>query len=277
MKVGVKLHQLGASWNELQLAWAEAEESGFSSIWVFDHFIPRQSGQECMEAWSLLTALATLTSTPRIGVLVTCAGYRHPAVLANVAGTVDQISRGRLDIGLGAGSKFAGTDLRAFGMDFPPLSRRIEQLDEACQILSGVWLEDQFKFNGKVYELRDVRSGARPVQAPHPPIIVGGGSSGVLEVAARHASEWNYSTTVPKDFAEKSSKLDETCRKLGRSPGSISKSVQVFLKVVEEGSLVDLLKEFEDLGAGRAILIPDPPYTKGKVEAIADQVLPHFT
>jgi alkanesulfonate monooxygenase SsuD/methylene tetrahydromethanopterin reductase-like flavin-dependent oxidoreductase (luciferase family) len=272
LKVGVKPHQLGATYEELRRAWQEASDSGFESLWLFDHFVPPKPGMECMEAWTLLAAMAAQVPGLRCGVMVTGIAYRHPAILASMAATVDHISGGRLEVGLGAGSDFGRTDLEAFGMPFPPLRERAAMLREACEVILRLWREDTVDFQGRFFQLRGATCGARPLQEPHPPLIVGGKSDPVLRVAAEFAQGWNYSGDDPQDFKARCRRLDGLCSKIGRDPRSVERSVQMFLRSLSLERLGELVTGFRDAGARRIILIPDPPYERGKIRRLGEWV-----
>jgi alkanesulfonate monooxygenase SsuD/methylene tetrahydromethanopterin reductase-like flavin-dependent oxidoreductase (luciferase family) len=274
-RVGIKPHQLGATYDEVARAWWEAEAAGFESIWVFDHLQPVAAGGTCLEGWTLLTALAVQTPRVRCGVMVAGVGYRHPALLATMAATLDVITGGRLELGLGAGSSpFGRADCEAYGLPFPPLPDRVRMLDETCTVLRRLWTEEAVDLDGRWVRLREARSGARPIQQPHPPLIIGGQSDRMLDVVASHAQGWNYAGADPDEFAERSRALDERCRSAGRDPTSIERSVQIFLRAVPEGDRVSLLRRFVAAGAGRIILVPDPPYVAGAMSRLAEQIMP---
>ncbi len=268
VRIGVKPHQLGADLSELRLAWREAEDAGFESVWVFDH-VNRAGGEPCLEALTLLAAMACETSRVRLGVLVLNPGLRHPAWLGAALATLDQTSGGRIEVGVGAGSGFGLTDLAAFGLPTPPLRGRLEALEEYCQVLRLLWTGGAVDFQGRHFGLAGARLGATPVQEELP-LIVGGGSPRLLRIAARHATEWNLSTVEPQEFRHRSRRLDELCQLTQRW---VTRSAQVFLRDVPDSELESLVERFAEAGAERLVLIPDPPYEKGAIVALGRRVL----
>lgn len=266
--IGIKPHQLGATLPELHLAWREAEDAGFESVWVFDH-VNRADEQPCPEALALLAALARETSRVRLGVLVLNPGLRHPAWLATSLATLDHVSDGRIEVGVGAGSQFGMADLVSFGLPTPGLRGRIDRLEEYVQVLKLLWTGDKRDFSGRHFRLDGAQIGVRPLQR-NLPLIVGGGSRKLLEVAARHASEWNFSTQEPAEFRLRGATLHELCAQYRRE---VARSAQVYLRAVSDSELEALAERFEEAGAQRLIVIADPPYPKGKVAALGRRLL----
>jgi alkanesulfonate monooxygenase SsuD/methylene tetrahydromethanopterin reductase-like flavin-dependent oxidoreductase (luciferase family) len=268
-ELGLKVHQPGASWDEMRNLWIEAEESGFQSLWGFDH-LGQIDGAHCTEAYTTVSALASQTHHARIGVLVTSVGYRHPALLANVIATLDHITNGRVELGLGAGSKgFGEADYKAYGLEYPESHKdRIKRLDEACTVLRDLWTKEGIDFRGQFYTLRSAACGIKPIQKPHPRIIVGGASTRILGVAAHRAQEWNISTQDPARFRSLNSKLDKECISIGRDPKGLERSVQIFLKGLDVAKLAELVKRFRSEGAHRVVLIPSPPYRRGLARSL---------
>jgi len=189
---GIQTPQEGASFDALASHWRCADELGFDSVWLDDHFYsvlrPRSEAQ--MEAWTLLTALARETRRVRIGILVVCNSYRNPALLAKMAATVDVLSEGRLIHGIGAG--WFADEYEGYGYEFPDVPTRLAQLDESLRIQKLLWTAERPSFEGRFYRLRDAWCEPRPVQKPHPPILIGGtGEKVLLRLVARHADMWN--------------------------------------------------------------------------------------
>jgi F420-dependent oxidoreductase-like protein len=200
------------------------ERAGFESLWVYDHFhtVPRPTQEVTYEAWTLMGALAAVTSTVRLGQMCTANSYRSPAYLAKVAASVDVISGGRLEMGIGAG--WYEHEYLAYGYEFPKPSVRIGQLGEAVEIMRRMWTEDEVHFEGEHYTLQGAICRPRPVQDPHVPLwIAGGGEKLTLSVAARHASYTNFGNDLG-EFVHKSEVLRGHCAGLGRDFDAIVRS-----------------------------------------------------
>ena len=219
-----------------QLTWAEvlervrfAEDAGFVGAWVFDHFKPLYgpAGGPCLEAWTLLAALAASTSTIRLGPLVTGVTYRHPSVLAAEVVTVDHASGGRVELGIGAA--WFGQEHEELGIPFPPPAERIDRLDEAVQVIVALMGEEDAHFDGRYYRLQGATYRPLPVQRPHPPIWVGGGGERkLLPLAARRADVWHGFGPV-SELARKSRLLDRLAEEAGRDPATLARSTQLSL------------------------------------------------
>jgi F420-dependent oxidoreductase-like protein len=213
---------------ELADLWRRAEDLGFDSITVWDHFYSSDlSTYECHEAVSLHAALACSTSRVRCGCLVYSAGYRHPGVLAKAAATIDHLSGGRAEIGLGAG--WAEAEYRAFGIPFPPIGERLDLLDEATAAVRALLHEGVASVEGKHVTLRDAHLEPRPVQARVPIWIGGAGERRTAAVAARHADGWNVPFVSPDVLAHKRGVLDGHCAAAGRDPAAVAMGVNVIV------------------------------------------------
>lgn len=226
-RFGIQIPPQDTTWGEVSAIVREAEDLGYDTAWVFDHFFPILSNPEgpCLEGWTLLSGLTTLTSRIRLGVLVTGNTYRHPSLLAQMGATVDIMSGGRLEFGLGAG--WFELEHRALGIPFPPRRERLERLEEALRVIRLLWTEDRADFEGRYYSLRRAHCQPRPLQKPYPPIMVGGGGERrTLRSVARHADLWNTFGS-PETFRHKISVLREHCKAEGRNPDDIEKSVLI--------------------------------------------------
>jgi F420-dependent oxidoreductase-like protein len=202
---GIQTPQEGASFDALAAHWRCADEVGFDSVWLDDHFysVLRPRSEPQMEAWTLLTALARETRQIRVGILVTCNGYRNPALLAKMAATVDVLTGGRLIHGIGSG--WFADEYEGYGYEFPDVPTRLAQLDESLRVHKLLWTTERPSFDGRFYRLREAWCEPRPVQRPHPPILIGGGGERVLlRLVARHADFWN----CPGEPAELGRKID---------------------------------------------------------------------
>jgi F420-dependent oxidoreductase-like protein len=221
MKFGIEVSQQGLTWSELLTRVRFVEEAGFDGVWVFDHFKPISGDPDgpCLEGWTLLGALGAATSHIRIGTLVTGMTYRHPSILAAEAVTVDHISQGRLEIGVGA-AWFEG-EHHALGLPFPGTRERAERLEEGVRVLRALMTRDHASLDGRYYQLSDATFHPRPVQQPHPPIWIGAeGERLMLPIVARQADVWHASAPLDA-MVRKSALLDEYAREAGRDPSDI--------------------------------------------------------
>jgi F420-dependent oxidoreductase-like protein len=203
------------------------ESTGFESLWVYDHFhtVPVPTQEPTYEAWTMMAALATVTDTVRLGQMCTANGYRSPAYLAKVAASVDVISGGRLEMGIGAG--WYEDEYDGYGYPFPKPSVRIGELDEAVQIMKAMWTEDEVHFEGKHYRLDGAICRPKPIQEPHIPLwVAGGGEQLTLRIAAKYAAYTNFADT-PDEFAAKSEILRGHCEAVGRDFGEIVRTTNL--------------------------------------------------
>jgi F420-dependent oxidoreductase-like protein len=219
--------QFIASWPDMIRTWQEAERLGYDTVYTYDHLtsvvVMTDPFDPSLEAWTVLAALAALTSRIRLGTLVTGNTYRHPAVLAKMATTVDVISGGRLDLGIGSGWYLP--DHEMFGIPFRTAKERCAMLDEALTVIRTLWCEREASFDGRYYRLASAIAEPKPVQRPHPPILVAAsGEKRMLPIVARHADAWN-SFGSPDVFRRKIAILAEHCRAAGRDVERIEKSV----------------------------------------------------
>jgi F420-dependent oxidoreductase-like protein len=220
-------------WPTMQRIAGEIERLGFESVWVYDHFhpVPEPTQEPVYEAWTLMTALATTTSTARLGQMCTCNSYRPPSYLAKVAATIDVISSGRLEMGIGAG--WYEHEYLGYGYPFPKASTRIGQLREGVEIMRRMWTEDEVHYEGEHYTLQGALCRPKPVQQPHIPLwIAGGGPKLTLNVAARYADATNFGYTLDQ-FVEKSEILADHCRAVGRDFDEITRSTNLNIAIGE--------------------------------------------
>ncbi len=192
-----------------------AEELGFHSVWVTDHFIPFPfiTSDNVLEAWTLLSFLASKTYKIRLGTLVTCNLYRFPTVLAKMASTLDVLSRGRLEFGIGA--CWYAEEFSRYGITYPRFSERIRMLDEALEIIKLSWTKREVNYHGKYYRVKGLIMEPKPIQKPHSPVVIGGSSKSILYVVAKHANKWNY-MGEPKFIKKKYGFIRKECLRLGR-------------------------------------------------------------
>jgi F420-dependent oxidoreductase-like protein len=248
VRFGLQTPQQHGSWQEMVAVWQELDTLGFESAWVFDHLLPIFSDPTgpCLEGWTTLAALAMVTHHVRIGVMVTGNTYRHPAVLAKMATTLDIISQGRLILGMGAG--WFALEHETFGIPFPPVKERLQRLDETLTVIGRLWREDCVTFDGQYYQLREARLNPRPLQQPHPPLLVGAsGEQVALRIVAQHADIWNAFGS-PEVFRHKIAKLAEHCRTIGRDPETIEKSVLLQMTLTDDAEAKRRARENESWG-----------------------------
>ncbi len=232
---------------DLRRAAREVEDLGYSSLWVYDHFYPmsRETSWSIMEPWTALTYLATQTEAVRLGVLVTCNSYRHPPILAKIAATVDVISGGRLEFGIGAG--WFRDEYEAYGIPFRTASERIAMLGEGLEIIKGAWTRERFSFEGRYYRVKELVSEPKPVQKPHPPVWVGGKDRRVFRIAAKHADYLNIALLSPSKVEERFKVFREICREVGRDPGEVGLTWHGFVFMGEDGAeLRERIRRFKE-------------------------------
>jgi F420-dependent oxidoreductase-like protein len=264
--------------------WREADqEPDIEHAWLFDHFVPLGGDQDgpCLEGWTLLAALAAETSRLRIGVMVTGNTYRHPAVLANMGATVDIVSGGRLDFGIGAGWNELEHD--SYGIPLYAAGERIRRLGEACEVIRLLWTEPKVDFAGSYYHLREARCEPKPIQKPYPPFVIGGsGERLTLRVVAQYAAIWNFSGGSAEEFTRLSGILNDHCAAVGRNPANIQRSVQVRVDPAHLEVTRDQLREFIAAGASHLVLglstsgLPpagEDPYPADIIHRLATEVI----
>jgi F420-dependent oxidoreductase-like protein len=269
------------TWPELREQWTSLEALGFDSLWLPDHFVPTASPEgPFLEAWSLLSALATTTERVRLGVLVSSNTFRHPALLAKQAVTVDHISGGRLELGIGAG--WFVWEHERFGLDFPPTKELVDRYEEAVTLLDTYLRSDVSSFNGQHYTLQEAPNRPAPIQRPRPPLVLGAHGRRTIGIAGRFADTWN-SRGTPAEIRDRNARLDEAATAAGRDPRSIRRSLlYVIAQMPEEQpwtsveAFRDFVGRFSDAGMADFILQPPPPDRFAFVEQIASEVIPEL-
>jgi alkanesulfonate monooxygenase SsuD/methylene tetrahydromethanopterin reductase-like flavin-dependent oxidoreductase (luciferase family) len=225
LRFGVHSGQQYQSFADCLELWRRAEDGGFDWVSVFDHYRPPLGGPDgpCMDGPTLLAALAARTSRVRCGLLVSAVTWRHPALAASIAATIDQVSGGRLEFGLGA----AGPDLgyEQFGVGFPDVRTRMDMLEESCRVVRSLWTQERTDFTGRHFRLTGACLEPKPVQ-PHLPLVIGGsGEKRLLGIVARHADIWNTSLCAPPDYRRKLGVLAGHCATANRNPADIGLSI----------------------------------------------------
>ena len=240
VRFGCFLSQASHEWPEVLDDFLRAEELGFDHAWLVDHLVDTGGRPDlpCLEAWTLLAALAAKTSRIRLGVLVTSNTFRHPALLAKEAVTVDHVSGGRLILGLGTG--WHEDEHRRYGIELPVPSERVDRLEEAIQVIRSFTSQQRTTFVGMHYRLDDAPFQPRPVQA-HIPLLIAAHRPRMLRLAARYADQWDTFATLPgtatdgleTPIAERIRALDAACAEIGRDPAEIRRSTWVGPEVYE--------------------------------------------
>ena len=259
----------------LERFWKDADDLGYHGVWNYDHFYGLYlAGQPLelptLEAWTTLAAMGKVTSRARIGCMVTGVTYRHPALLANMAVSVDHICAGRLEFGIGAA--WHEPEHLTYGIDFPSAGTRIAMLDEACEIIRRLWTEEKVDHDGRFWKLHDAICFPKPVQERIPIVIGGSGPRKTLRVVAKHADEWNAPAASPEDYRGLAKILEEHCAEVGRDPSEIRRSVQVFLFGHDDATLEALPGQLDDLeqaGVQHAVLSFYSPPSRDVLERLA--------
>ena len=231
------------TWSGVLELWQHLEKTGWDIACVTDHFFPNTKEREgaMLESWSTLSALAALVPRMRVGTIVLGNTYRHPAVVAKMAAQVDIISGGRLLLGLGAG--WQQNEHEGYGIPFYTMKERLERLDEACQVMRSLWTERRSNFKGQYYQLSDAPLDPKPVQSPHPELMIGGGGERVtLRIVARHADHWNV-WGGPQVVSRKGKILDEHCAAVGRDPKTITRSVNMALLITDKKAEIEAARQ----------------------------------
>jgi F420-dependent oxidoreductase-like protein len=226
-------------WDQLIDLCEHIERTGWDGLWVADHFMPNQADTSgpVQEAWTLLAAIAARVPRLRLGSLVTGNTYRHPPVLAKQVAQVDVISGGRVVLGIGAA--WQQNEHEAYGIPFYTVGERLRRLEESVQIIKSLFENEQTTFAGKYYTVTDAPLAPKPVQRPHPPILIGGGGEKVtLRLAAQYADEWNVWGT-PEVLKQKGAVLDRHCEAIGRDPKSIHRSANALLMLSDDREAIE--------------------------------------
>jgi F420-dependent oxidoreductase-like protein len=306
VRFGIQTPQ-NADWETMRTTWKEAERLGFSSAWLFDHFMPIFGDEDgpTLEGWTLLAALAVETKRMQIGLLVDGNTYRNPALVAKMTTTLDQISNGRVVLGIGAG--WFEREHQAYGFHFGTARERAERLDEALAVITKLWTEDHPSYRGKYYSLDRAPYEPKNVQQPHPPIVIGGqGKQWIVPLVGKYAQGWNAVTGMsPDDIRERRKIIADACAAAKRPACPTDVSVLVPLLaitniplagpavrlgarvMVEEriaksilaGSpeaVAENIQQYVDAGANEIILSIRPPFDVGLLEDFMKNVAPRI-
>ena len=306
-EIGVYLPQMGFTYDQILHRAQRCDELGIDSLWLYDHlYAPGAPDYPSMEAWTLATALLSRTERIQVGHMVLCNQFRHPAVLAKMATTLDQISAGRLQLGIGSGS--IEDEHQRIGLEWGTFRERSERLGETLEILHQAFANEVIDFTGKHFTVRDMPIKPGPVQQPRPPIVVGGvGEKYTLPLVARYADVWNVPTYALGELDHKVSVLRSICDEVGRDPSSIVLSVEAVMALapddaslpavrelaekrfgipafgLKEGGLtgtppaiVDRLHELTALGFGQIVLFTHDRGSDQTLDLLASEVIAHL-
>ena len=238
MKFGVVLHVSAsyANWDTFLAITRQAEELGYDSVWVSDHFVSPNGRPYGLEAWTVLSALASSTHKIRLGTYVLCNQFRHPSLLAKMASTIDNISRGRLELGVGAG--WFRDEHVAFGFGWEKHPVRIERLRETVEVIKKLWTENHVSYDGKNFTLKEATLEPKPIQKPHPTIWIGGNSEAIKKIVAEAGDGWIPVLPTPDQLVNDVSQIKDLMKRVGRDPSR--------LQVAYGGSGCAIVAEDED-------------------------------
>ncbi|MFL4905424.1 LLM class flavin-dependent oxidoreductase [Streptomyces sp. MMS24-I2-30] len=279
-RFGIMTAPSHVDYQDILRIWRAADETPqIEHAWLYDHLMPIWGDQKgpTFEGWTLLAALAAQTRRLRLGVMVTSNRFRPPAMLAKIATTVDVVSGGRLDFGIGAGSRpdlpMARREYAAHGLPYHDAAHAVQSLAEACTLIRRLWTEEEpFDFEGAHHRLTGAFGSPKPVQRPHPPILVGGRSAATLRVAADHADVWNMPGGEIDDAVRRSALLDRYCTEAGRDPASVTRSPFVPVSYDRPGVTRDAVDAAVEAGFRHLVLGLTAPYPTDVVPWLADQL-----
>jgi F420-dependent oxidoreductase-like protein len=307
IRFGMQTAPQNTTWQELRATWKLIDSLGYDTAWTFDHFFPILSDPSgpCFEGWISLAALVAETSRVQAGVLVTGNTYRHPAVLAKMAATLDHVSGGRLIMGMGAA--WFEMEHNAYGVPFHTTAERIHRLDEAAEIIKRLWSEKQVTFEGRYYQLKDAYCEPKPLQQPRPPIMIGGsGEKLTLRVVASHADQWNtfgspglfrhkievlreHCAAVDRNFdgievswagaalvTDSRDEKDELLRRFAAAFGITPEQYELGALVGSPSEVRDRIAQFIDVGVTHFIPIANTPFNHESIRRFAEEVIPSF-
>jgi len=307
MEFGIVLHVSAnyANWRTLLRITQEAELLGYDSVWLSDHFISPSGRPYALESWTVLSALAPLTHKIKLGTYVLCNQFRHPSILAKMASTLDNISKGRLELGIGAG--WLRDEHLAFGFAWDKHSIRVERLREAIEIIKKLWMENQVTCAGKYFQLKKAALEPKTFQKPHPSIWVGGNSNPIMQVVAEVGDGWIPVLPTPKQLADGISHIREEMKQIGRegqklrvayggsgcaliaeNEKSIKKLAEPLIRSMKKPTeksacligtpkqCIQKIEQYRKAGAQKIVAgFYDFPSTKG-LKLFAKSVIPHF-
>ena len=280
-RFGIMTAPMHIDYQDILRVWREADSiPAIEHAWLFDHLMPigGDVSGSVYEGWTLLSALAGQTERLRLGLLVTSNRFRPPAMLAKIAATVDVVSGGRLDFGIGAGSRpshpQARREYEANGMPYHDFGHSVGSLAEACTVIRRLWTETEpFDFEGNYVQLTGAFGNPKPVQRPHPPIVIGGRSAPLLHVVAEHADVWNIPGGDIEDAVGRSALLDRYCGEIGRDPALIIRSMHLPVSYDQPSVTRDAIGEAIDAGFRHIVLGLPPPYPADVAQWVTDELI----
>jgi alkanesulfonate monooxygenase SsuD/methylene tetrahydromethanopterin reductase-like flavin-dependent oxidoreductase (luciferase family) len=278
---GIMTAPMQVDYADLLRVWLEADSiPEIEHAWLFDHLIPIAGPLDgpIFEGWTLLSALAARTRRLRLGLMVTSNRFRPPAMLAKIAATVDVVSGGRLDFGVGVGSRpghpLALHEYAAHGMPFSDPADAVASLAEACTLIKKLWTERApFDFHGAQHSLTGAFGNPKPIQRPHPPIVIGGRSAATLRVVAEHADIWNNPGGDVEDILRRGALLDRYCAEIGRDPASITRSLVLPVSYEQPASTRASIAQALDAGFRHIVLSLPVPYPEHVAQWVASELI----
>lgn len=279
---GIMTAPMQVSYEDVLRVWQEADSlPEIEHAWLFDHLLPIVGDLTgpIYEGWTLLSALAAQTSRLRLGLMVTSNRFRPPAMLAKIATTVDIVSGGRLDFGIGVGSRpshpLARHEYESHGLPFHEETHAVGAFAESCTVIKRLWTSpDPFDHEGSYVKLKGAFGNPKPIQRPHPPILIGGRSTPTLRVVAEHADLWNipFSGDI-EDVASRSRLLDRLCTEIGRDPAEITRSIHLPVSYEDPSATRKSIAEAVNAGFSHIVLGLPSPYPKGVARWVAEELI----
>ncbi|MEU3270951.1 LLM class flavin-dependent oxidoreductase [Saccharomonospora sp. NPDC006951] len=280
-RFGIMTAPMGVDYGDILRVWREADEiPEIEHAWLFDHLLPIAGDPygPIHEGWTLLSALAAYTNRIRLGVMVTSNRFRPPAMLAKIATTVDIVSEGRLDFGIGAGSRpslpGARREYDAHGLPYLGAADAAERLSESCAVIRRLWTEEEpFDFHGRHIDLTGASGNPKPVQRPGPPILIGGRALGTLRVVAEHADAWNIPGGDIEDMVKRAALLDRYCTEIGRDPSAITRSAYLPVAYDDPGATRATVGEAVEAGFSHIVFGLPAPWPENVARWVADELI----
>jgi F420-dependent oxidoreductase-like protein len=305
IRFGIQTGQQGVEWEQIRDLWVKADGWGYDSLWVYDHFYPIfvDAAGPCLEGWTLLSALAQVTRRARVGHLVTGNTYRHPCVTAKMAATVDHLSNGRLNLGIGAG--WFELEHASFGIDFKTVRGRLEALEEALQIITGMLTREKTTLRGRHYTVTDAMCLPKPIQRPRPPIMIGGtGKNVLLRLVATYADMWNAAAgaeamreyvdiiarhgeavgrdadaiektvMMPMAYNAPRERQDFMCHLVSGMQGVSPEVARRSIMIGDRHECLDTIERYGKAGVTHFIFMLIAPYLHDELQAFAEDVMP---